>query len=96
MYESQNIAVTETSTGFVNERQKVEIDLVKSLETNEAYGIGTNGEIFDVTFWLYAAKELTAADGENIPADELIEIVSLDENSKGTVKSELPIGSYYV
>ena len=23
-------------------------------------------------------------------------IVSLDENSKGTVKSELPIGSYYV
>lgn len=96
VYAGQNIAVTETATGFVNERQKAEIDLVKSLETDEAYGIGKNGEIFDVTFGLYAAEELTAADGEVIPADGLIEIVSLDENGKGTVKSDLPIGSYYV
>lgn len=96
VYAGQNIAVTETATGFVNERQRVEIDLVKSLETNEAYGIGKNGEIFDVTFGLYAAEDMTAADGEVIPADGLIEIVSLDENGKGTVKSDLPIGSYYV
>jgi len=96
VYAGQNIAVTETATGFVNERQKVEIDLVKSLETNEAYGIGKNGEIFDVTFGLYAAEDMTAADGEVIPADGLIEIVSLDENGKGTVRSDLPIGSYYV
>ena len=96
VYAGQNIAVTETATGFVNERQRVEIDLVKSLETDEAYGIGKNGEIFDVTFGLYAAEDMTAADGEVIPADGLIEIVSLDENGKGTVKSDLPIGSYYV
>ena len=96
VYAGQNIAVTETATDFVNERQRVEIDLVKSLETNEAYGIGKNGEIFDVTFGLYAAEDMTAADGEVIPADGLIEIVSLDENGKGTVKSDLPIGSYYV
>ena len=96
VYAGQNIAVTETATGFVNERQKAEIDLVKSLETDEAYGIGKSGEIFDVTFGLYAAEDMTAADGEVIPADGLIEIVSLDENGKGTVKSDLPIGSYYV
>ena len=96
VYAGQNIAVTETATGFVNERQRVEIDLVKSLETDEAYGIGKNGEIFDVTFGLYAAEDMTAADGEVIPADGLIEIVSLDENGKGTVRSDLPIGSYYV
>ena len=96
VYAGQEVAVTETATGFVNERQRVEIDLVKSLETNEAYGVGKNGEIFDVTFGLYAAEEMTAADGEVIPADGLMEIISLDENGKGTVTSDLPIGSYYV
>ena len=96
VYEGQDIAVTETETSFYNERQRVEIDLVKSLETDEAYGVGNNGEIFDVTFGLYAETDLTAADGTVIPADGLIEIISLDENGKGTVNSDLPFGSYYV
>ena len=96
VYAGQNIAVTETATSFYNERQKVEIDLIKSLAIDEAYGIGNNGEIFDVTFGLYAEQELTAADGTVIPADGLIEIISLDENGKGTVGSDLPLGSYYV
>ena len=96
VYAGQNIAVTETETSFYNERQRVEIDLVKSLETDETYGVGNNGEIFDVTFGLYAETDLTAADGTVIPADGLIEIISLDENGKGTVNSDLPFGSYYV
>ena len=96
VYAGQNVAVTETATDFVNERQRVQIDLVKSLAVDEAYGIGKNGEIFDVTFGLFAAEELTAADGEVIPADGLIEVISLDENGKGLVRSDLPIGSYYV
>ena len=96
VYAGQNIAVTETETSFYNERQRVEIDLVKSLETDEAYGVGNNGEIFDVTFGLYAETDLTAADGTVIPANGLIEIISLDENGKGTVNSDLPFGSYYV
>ena len=90
VYAGQNVAVTETETSFYNERQRVEIDLVKSLETDEAYGVGNNGEIFDVTFGLYAETDLTAADGTVIPADGLIEIISLDENGKGTVNSDLP------
>ena len=96
VYAGQNVAVTETATSFYNERQRVEIDLIKRLMTDEAYGIGKNGEIFDVTFGLYAEKELTAADGTVIPADGLIEIISLDENGSGKVKTDLPIGSYYV
>ena len=43
-----------------------------------------------------AEKELTAADGTVIPADGLIEIISLDGNGSGKVKTDLPIGSYYV
>lgn len=96
VYAGQEVAVTETTTGFVNERQKVEIDLVKSLATDEKYGVGTNGEIFDVTFGLYAAEELTAADGTVIPADGLLEVISLDESGHGKAISDLPMGSYYV
>ena len=43
VYAGQEVAVTETSTSFYNERQKVEIDLTKSLEVDEAYGVGNNG-----------------------------------------------------
>ncbi len=96
VYAGQNVAVTETATSFYNERQRVEIDLIKSLMVDEAYGIGNNGEIFDVTFGLFATEELTAADGTVIPADGLIEIISLDENGNGKVKADLPMGSYYV
>ena len=96
VYAGQNVAVTETATSFYNERQRVEIDLIKSLMVDEAYGIGNNGEIFDVTFGLFATEELTAADGTVIPADGLLEIISLDENGNGKVKADLPIGNYYV
>lgn len=96
VYAGQNVAVTETATSFYNERQRVEIDLTKSLETDEAYGIGKNGEIFDVTFGLYAQKDITAADGTVIPADGLIEIISFDENGYGKAATDLPISSYYV
>ena len=96
VYAGQEVAVTETSTSFYNERQKVEIDLIKSLEVDEAYGVGNNGEIFDVSFGLYVAEELTAADGTTIPADGLIEVITLDENGHGKAISDLPMGSYYV
>ena len=96
VYAGQNVEVTETATDFYNERQRVEIDLIKSLEADKDYGIGNNGEIFDVTFGLYAAKDLIAADGTVIPADGLIEIISFDENGYGKATTDLPFGSYYV
>ena len=96
VYAGQEIEVTEAGTDFYNERQRVEIDVIKSLEVDEAYGVGNNGEIKDVTFGLYAAEELTAADGSSIPADELIEVIFLDENGHGKAVSDLPIGAYYV
>ena len=96
VYAGQEIAVTETATDFYNERQRVEIDLVKSLETDEAYGVGTNGEIRDVSFGLYTAEGLTVADGAEIPADSLLEVLSLDGNGHGKSVIDLPLGSYYV
>ena len=96
VYVGQNVSVTETATSFVNERQKVEISLKKTLETNNLFGIGQNGEMKNISFGLFAAEELVSASGTSIPADGLIEIVTLDESGNGTVKTDLPMGSYYV
>ena len=96
VYAGQNVSVTETATSFYNERQKVEISLEKSLETNELFGIGNNGEIQNISFGLFAAEDIAGASGAAIPADGLIEIITLDENGKATVKTDLPMGSYYV
>ena len=96
VYAGQNMAVTETATSFYNERQRVGIDLTKSLEVDKNYGIDNNGEIFDVTFGLYAEKDIVAADGTVIPVDGLIEIISFDENGYGKAATDLPFGSYYV
>ncbi len=95
-YAGQNEKVTNTSTSFVNDRQKVEIDLVKTLEQDEKFNIGNNDEILNVTFGLYADEDLKAANGTVIPKDGLIEIITCDENGKAQFTSDLPIGNYYV
>lgn len=96
VYAGQEVEITETAASFYNERQKVNVSLFKSLEQNEAFGIGMNGEITAVTFALYAAEELTAADGSVIPADGMIEIISVDQDGFGYCGTDLPIGSYYL
>ena len=96
-YAGQEVEITETSTGFYNERQKVEIDLKKVMEQNEVFGVGSNGEITSVNFGLFAAEELTAADGTSIPADGLIETIGVDENGNAIFKTDVPCGaSLYV
>ena len=96
VYAGQNVAVTETATSFENERQKVEISLVKSIEQNEHFGIGTNGEMKNISFGLFAAEEIVSASGTTISANGLVEIISLNEDGTAKIKTDLPFGSYYV
>lgn len=95
-YSGQNEKVTNTSTSFTNDRQKAEIDLTKVLEQNEKFNIGSNAEIRNVAFGLYADEDLKAANGSVIPKDGLLEIITCDEKGKATFTTDLPIGSYYV
>lgn len=95
-YAEQEIEIAETAADFYNERQKAAVSLDKVLEQNEQFGIGMNGEITAVTFGLFAAEDLTAADGSIIPADGLLEILSVDENGHAVCKTDLPFGSYYL
>ena len=95
-YAGQNISVTETSTSFYNERQKVQVSLAKAIEKDKTFGIGDNGEIKNISFGLYAAEDIVSASGTVIPADGLIEIVSVNENGTAVMKSDPPFGKYYV
>ena len=95
-YAGQDVAVTETATSFVNERQKVKISFEKVLEQNETFGIGKNDEIKNISFGLYAKEDVVSSSGTVIPADGLIEIITLDENGTATANTDLPFGSYYI
>ncbi len=93
IYAGQYVDLTDVSASFYNERQKVQISLEKFIETNEIFDIGGDRT---VTFGLYAAEEIKAADGKAIPVDGLIEIVQLDTSGAATFTVDIPFGSYYV
>lgn len=95
-YAGQNEKVTNASTSFANDRQRVEIDLTKILAQDEKFNIGNNDEILNVSFGLYADEDLKAANGTVIPKDGLLEIITCDEKGKAVFTTDLPIGSYYV
>ena len=95
-YAGQNEKVTNTSTSFTNDRQKVEIDLTKILEQDEKFNIGNNDEILNASFGLYADEDLKASNGTVIPKDGLLEIITCDKKGKANFTTDLPIGSYYV
>ena len=96
VYANQEVEITETAASFTNKRQKVSVSMNKIMDQNNDFHIGMNGEITAVTFGLYAAEELTAADGSTIPTDGLIEILSVNEDGKATCQADLPFGSYYL
>lgn len=92
-YAGQEVEITETATAFYNERQRVQIDLSKVMAQDERFQIGMNGEILSVQFGLFAAEDLTSADGSVIPEDGLMEIVSCDENGKAVFATDVPVGA---
>ena len=73
-----------------NERKKQEFKLKKELETDQKFGIGFNGEIFNIRFGLFSKTELTALDGSTIPADGLIEVATPDENGFLSYAADMP------
>ncbi len=96
-YAGQEVAVRDTiNTSFFNEYQGIEIALEKVMESNELFGISAENCCQNVQFGLFAAEEITAADGSSIPENGLIAEVSLDENMKAVIAEKVPFGRYYV
>ena len=90
-YAGQNVSVTSSALTITNQRQKVVIDLLKALEQDDLFQLGMNGEINNVRFGLYAAEELTAADGSVIPKDGLLEILNVNADGSATFATDLPV-----
>lgn len=94
--ENQTVSLSETRVNFINERQKVKVSLEKVLEKSDAFGIGNGDEIKSIRFGLYADEKITASNGSSIPQNGLIEVVSVSDGGKVTVKTDLPFGKYYL
>ena len=93
VYAGQEIALTETSVSFCNERQKAVITLAKVLEKDDLFGIGNSNEILSVRFGLYASEPMEAADGSAIPEGGLIAFAICDENGTAAFACDVPVDS---
>ncbi len=96
-YAGQEIEIRDTvNTAFENDYQSVEISLSKIMENDELFAIYGENCYTSVRFGLFAAEDMTAADGTVIPAGGLISEVSLDENMTAVIAEKIPFGKYYV
>ena len=97
IYAGQEFEVRDTvNTAFENEYQGVRISLSKVMENDELFGIYGKEYYTSVRFGIFAAEDITAADGTVIPADGLISEISLDENMTAVIAEKIPFGKYYV
>ena len=78
------------SAEIFNERKKQEYTIQKNLETDQKFGIGFNGEIFNIRFGLFSKTELAALDGSIIPAGGLIEVATPDEDGFICFTADMP------
>ena len=96
-YAGQEFEVRDTvNTAFENEYQSVRISLSKVMENDELFGIYGKDYYTSIRFGLFAAEDITAADGSVIPADGLLSEVSLDEDMTAKFDVQIPFGRYYV
>ena len=96
-YAGQEVAVSDAvNSSFINDYQDVDIHLEKFMENDEQFGIGDNDEYKNVTFGLFAAEDITAADGTIIPENGLISTVTLGEDMTAHFEEKLPFSRYYV
>ena len=96
-YAGQEFEVRDTvNTAFENEYQSVRISLSKVMESDERFGIYGKDCYTSIRFGLFAAEDITAADGSAIPADGLLSEVSLDEDMAAKFDVQIPFGRYYV
>ena len=95
-YEGQLVSVSGAAMAVFNEKQTLLVSLMKDMEVDKLFDIGTNNEILDVEFGLYSDETLTAADGFVIPGGALIKTFNVNINGTARLDLEIPFGKYYV
>ena len=89
VYADQNTPVISQSAEFINDRQKVEVSVVKKDAENEK---GLSG----AEFGLYAKEDIKAGDKVLVKADELLTKAVTDEDGKAVFEQDLPFRTYYI
>lgn len=88
-YKDQDTPVIEQEAIFQNDRQKVEVSVVKKdAETQTA--------VAGAVFGLYAKEDILAHGKVIVEADQLIGKALSDENGKAVFMNDLPFGTYYI
>ena len=89
VYADQDTPVISQSAEFINDRQKVEVSVVKKDAENEK---GLSG----AEFGLYAKEDIKAGDKVLVKADELLTKAVTGEDGKTVFEQDLPFGTYYI
>lgn len=89
VYADQDTPVISQSAEFINDRQKVEVSVVKKDAENEK---GLSG----AEFGLYAKEDIKAGDKVLVKADELLTKAVTGEDGKAVFEQDLPFGTYYI
>ena len=89
-YAGQMIDVVEIKQSYVNERQKLDLQITKTFEDED------KDSYKDVVFGVYSKNDITLNDKIIIPADGLVGTLTIDEDGKNIEQLDLPTGEYYV
>ena len=90
MIDNKNESVT-----FSNQRTKLDIDLLKTIEENEQYP--NENAYKDIYFGVYTKDDIVSSDGTVLlEKDKLVDIMAIDKDGKEVTTADLPTGSYYV
>ena len=88
-YKDQKTPVIGQTAAFENDRQKVEVSVVKQDAENETVVAGAE-------FGLYAKEDILALGEVIVKADTLLGKAVSNEDGKAVFESDLPFGSYYI
>lgn len=88
-YKDQDTPVIEQEAIFQNDRQKVEVSVVKKDAETQATVAGA-------VFGMYAKEDVLAHGKVIVKADQLIGKALSDENGKAVFMNDLPFGTYYI
>lgn len=88
-YKDQDTAVIEQTAAFDNDRQKVEVSVVKKDAETDAVIAGAE-------FGLYAKEDILAHENVLVKADTLLGKAVTDEDGKAVFDLDLPFGKYYI
>ena len=89
-YAGQMIDVVEIKQAYVNERQKLDLQITKTFEDEDKKAYK------DVVFGVYSKKDITVDDKVIIPSDGLVGTLTIDKDGKNVEQLDLPTGDYYV